>query len=240
MKEALLWGGFSGSALFLGALVGLFFRIPNKVTGYVMSLGTGILIGAATFELLPNSVEKGGMWATSIGFLLGASTFTFFNFLLARKGAHNRKRSKQNPTGHSGLAIFIGTVLDSLPEAIVIGISMIDTKVSMVLVIAIFISNLPEGLSSTIGMKKDNYSRARILTLWIVVFCLTALSALGGYVLLDNASAQLVSSINSFAAGAVVAMVCSTMAPEAYEDGGPAVGLIAAAGIIASLMLTML
>ncbi|MBB6454756.1 ZIP family zinc transporter [Salirhabdus euzebyi] len=240
MLEALMWGGVAGSALLIGALIGLYFKIKKKVLAFIMAFGTGVLFGAATFEILPESVEKGGFLATLIGFLIGALTYTAFDLFLAKKGAHQRKRSNQNPQGHSGLAIFIGTIIDSIPEAVVIGISLIDANVSMVLVIAIFISNFPEGLSSTIGLKKDNYPRKRILILWAVVFTLTSLGSLGGYTLLDHASDQFVAGINAFAAGGVVAMVSSTMMPEAYEDGGPVVGLLAAIGLISSLMLTTL
>jgi zinc transporter, ZIP family len=240
MLQALLWGGLAGSALFIGAMVGLYFNLKKQIVAYVMAFGTGVLMGAATFEMLFESAENGGLIATVIGFLSGAILFTFINFLLARKGANQRKRSQQNPAGHSGLAIFVGTMIDSLPEAVVIGISMIDAKVSMVLVIAIFLSNLPEGLSSTIGLKQDQYPNSRILFLWISAFVLTALCSLAGYMLLDGASVEVIAFINTFAAGGIVAMVSSTMMPEAYEDGGPIVGLITAIGLISSLVLTMM
>jgi zinc transporter, ZIP family len=240
MLQALLWGGLAGSALFIGAMVGLYFNLRKQIVAYVMAFGTGVLMGAATFEMLFESAENGGLLATAIGFLCGAILFTFINYLLARKGANQRKRSQQNPSGHSGLAIFVGTMIDSLPEAIVIGISMIDAKVSMVLVIAIFISNLPEGLSSTIGLKHDQYPKSRILFLWISAFVLTAFCSLAGYMLLDGASEEVIAFINTFAAGGIVAMVSSTMMPEAYEDGGPIVGLITSVGLIISLVLTMM
>ncbi len=190
--------------------------------------------------MLFESAKHGGLKATSIGFLCGALLFTLFNFWLAVKGASQRKRSRQNPEGHSGLAIFIGTIIDSLPEAVVIGISMIEANVSFVLVVAIFISNLPEGLSSTIGLMQDHYSKKKILFLWTIVSGLTALCSLLGYVLLDGASERILAFINTFAAGGIVAMVSSTMMPEAYEDGGPIVGLITSLGLLTSLVLTFI
>ncbi|MRG85637.1 ZIP family metal transporter [Salinibacillus xinjiangensis] len=240
MLQALLWGGLAGSALFIGALIGLYFDIPKKIIAYVMAFGSGVLIGAAAFEMLYVAAKEEGLVPTTIGFLAGAALFTIINSLLAKKGASQRKRSSKNPEGHSGLAIFVGTIIDSLPEAVVIGISMIDMSVSLVLVIAIFISNLPEGLSSTIGLKQDQYSKMKILTLWIVVFILTALSSLGGYVWLDSASGHWIASINTFAAGGIIAMVSSTMMPEAYSDGGRIVGLITSVGLILSLILTFI
>jgi zinc transporter, ZIP family len=46
-------------------------------------------------------------------------------------------------------------LLDGIPESGVIGVSMIQGgAVSWVAVIAIFLSNVPEGLSSTAGIKR--------------------------------------------------------------------------------------
>ncbi|SET93877.1 zinc transporter, ZIP family [Salinibacillus kushneri] len=240
MLQALLWGGLAGSALFIGGLIGLYFDIKKTFIAYVMAFGSGVLIGASSFEMLYPSVEDEGLAPTTIGFITGALLFTIINAFLDKKGANQRKRSKQNPEGHSGLAIFIGTMIDSLPEAVVIGISMIDTKVSMVLVIAIFVSNLPEGLSSTIGLKQDQYTKGKILLLWTTVFIVTGICSLAGYVLLDDVSGHVIAIINTFAAGGIVAMVSSTMMPEAYEDGGAVVGMITAVGLILSLVLSVM
>lgn len=240
MLLALMWGGLAGSALFIGALLGLYVKIKKHIVSFIMAFGTGVLMGAATFEMLFESAEHGGIIATSTGFLIGAIVFTIFNVWLAIKGANERKRSSQNPEGHSGLAIFVGTIIDSLPEAVIIGISMIYTDVSLVLVIAIFISNLPEGLSSTIGLKQDHYTNKKILFLWFIVCSLSAICSLLGYVVLEGASDKTIAYINTFAAGGIVAMVSSTMMPEAYEDGGPIVGFITALGLLTSLILTVI
>jgi ZIP family zinc transporter len=239
MLQAAIWGGIAGSSLVLGALLGIFKNIPNKVSAFVMAFGTGVLIGAATFELLTDAVRDGGILFPSIGFLLGATIFIIAELLILRKGGHERKRSKTSPVGHSGLAIFIGTIIDAIPESVIIGVSLLEHHtVSWLIVIAIFVSNFPEGLSSTIGMKKDGYSTGRILFLWLVVMALSSLSALLGYVLIDASSAWLITSIGAFAAGGIFAMVSSTMMPEAFEEGGPLVGFISAVGLLSSLILT--
>lgn len=241
MLNALLWGGIAGSAVFLGSLIGILFNIKKYIIGIIMAFGTGILMGAASFELLLDSQERGGIVSTTFGFILGAIVFTIFNLIISKKGGKERKRSSKNPPNKSGLAIFIGTVIDAIPESIIIGVSLINNhSVSYILVIAIFISNFPEGLSSTIGLKKDNYSNFKILLLWFIVFLLSILSSLIGYTFLKDSSEVIISLIGSFAAGGIVAMVSSTMMPEAYEEGGPIIGLIAALGLITSLILTVI
>ncbi len=240
MWNAALWGGFAGSAVFIGALTGIFFKIPKRWIGIIMSFGTGVLVGAAAFELLLESVKEGGLLATSLGFIGGAMLFTFAEFFISKRGGKERKRSKGNPKGASGgLAIFIGTLLDAIPESMIIGVSLLETgKVSFLLVIAVFISNFPEGLSSSVGLKKGGYSNKKILFLWLLVMILSAISSLVGFVFLEDASKTIISIISAFAAGAVVSMVSAAMMPEAYDEGGPIVGLVTSLGLLISLILT--
>lgn len=239
MWSAAMWGGISGSAVLLGALAALLFPIKKRIIGFIMAFGTGVLIGASTYELLGDAVESGGLLPTGIGFLAGAVVFFVLDLLVSRKGAKDRKRSSGDKEGNqSGLAIFIGTVMDAIPESIMIGASLIgQNSVSALLVIAIFISNIPEGLSSTTGLLKSNYSKKKILVLWISVLVISIACSFGGYVFLDNASEELMAAIGAFAGGGIIAMVGSTMMPEAYEEGGSVTGLITALGLLTSLIL---
>jgi zinc transporter, ZIP family len=239
MWNAALWGGIAGSAVYLGALTGILFQIKRRWIGMIMAFGTGVLIGAATFELLRNAVEKSGLGFASLGFLGGSVVFTLAEYSISKRGGKERKRSREKTTNSSGLAIFIGTLIDAIPESVIIGVSILEKgRVSILLVIAIFISNFPEGLSSSVGLKKDGYSNKKILFLWFLVMVLSSVSSLLGYVLLQNASPKVMSVIGAFAAGGVVSMVSSAMMPEAFEEGGPIVGFVASLGLLSSLVLT--
>ncbi|MUK88031.1 ZIP family metal transporter [Ornithinibacillus sp. L9] len=243
MWYAIMWGTIAASATLLGALLVLKFSIPKRLIAYIMALGTGALIGATTFELLEDAVKWSGFKETAIGFLGGALLFTFFNILVSRRGGHKRKKydrqeqSEDDAKPESGLAIFIGTVMDTLPESAMIGMSLIGGgSVSLALVISIFISNLPEGISSTVGMQKSGYSKKKIVVLWVLVVFFSALSSWGG-ALLESASDSIKAIMSAFAGGAIISMIASTMMPEAFKQGGPTVGFVTAIGLFISLWL---
>lgn len=131
--------------------------------------------------------------------------------------------------------------MDGVPESVAIGISLVGGgSVSWAFVLAVFLSNVPEGLSASAGMKKAGDSTSRILVLWGAVTAASAMSALLGYLFLAGASADFVAAIQSFAAGAILTMLASTMMPEAYEEGGEVVGVVTTMGFLISFVLSRL
>src|SRR6476469_1868540 len=151
--QAGFWGLVGGSALLLGAAVGYFVRIPQRAIATIMAFGAGVLISALSFELMDEAYKRGGFDSTSIGFLGGAAVYTAANWYLSHRGARHRKRSAGQPSesddSGSGLAIAVGALLDGIPESIAIGTTLIaGGAVSWVAVAAVFLSNVPEGLSS--------------------------------------------------------------------------------------------
>src|SRR5215212_3879409 len=184
---AALWGLVAGSALLLGASIGYFLRVPQRLIAAVMAFGGGVLISALSFDLMDEAYQRGGFDSTAGGFLAGAAVYTAANWALTQHGAKHRKRSgDQQPSedqhAGSGVAIAVGALLDGIPESIVIGTSMIQGGVvSIVAVVAIFLSNVPEGLSSAAGMKQAGRSVRYVLGVWAVIALISGIAALLGY-----------------------------------------------------------
>ncbi|MGK7377494.1 ZIP family metal transporter [Planococcus sp. 1R117A] len=244
MGQALFWGAVAGGANLLGALIVMAVALPQKLIGYIMALGTGALIGAVAFELLVEAMEISGLMYIALGFLGGALIFTFLDILVTRKGGMHRKRSghgkdaPSNSEASAGMAIFLGTIMDAIPETAMIGLGLAQGGgIGFALIAAVFISNLPEGISSTTGLQKGGFHKKKVLFMWVFVVVVSALSSLIGYTFLENAPTDIQALISAFAAGGIIAMVASTMMPEAHEKGGPITGFITALGIFITLML---
>jgi ZIP family zinc transporter len=118
-----------------------------------------------------------------------------------------------------------------VPEQLVLGIGLAaGDGIRVGLVVAIFVSNLPEAIGSASDMRAAGRDDASIMRLWIGVAAICTLSSVAGYALADSASADLKGAIDGFAAGALLVMLVDSMIPEARTTGGRAAGLVTTLG----------
>lgn len=241
-----LWGLGGGAALLVGALVAWTVRVPQPVVAGVMAFGAGVLISALAFELVQEATESGGLLPAAGGFLAGAVAYVAANTALARRGARHRKRSGgQQPSegeqGGSGTAIALGALLDGVPESVVLGLGLVGGgSVSPAVLAAVVISNVPEGLSSSAGMKKSGRSPRYVFGVWGAIALASGVSALVGYLALQSASPATVAFITTIAAGAILAMVADTMIPEAVERTHLFTGLVTTLGFLTAFSIARL
>lgn len=248
MAETFLWGLLAGSSLVLGGLVGLYVPVSERLLGLVMGFGAGVLISAVAYELVGEAFETtAGDGGVGLGLACGAVTFFVGDTLIERAGAPGGRGSGRGgghggrAVGGSAMAIVLGTVLDGIPETAVLGLSLLSGEsVSMAVLAAVFLSNLPEAIAATNGLLAGGWSRSRILGLWSVVALVCSLAALLGYVLLDGASQRTVAFVLAFAGGAVLTMLATAMMPEAYERGGRLVGLATTLGFALAFAISAL
>ncbi len=237
MIFAVFWGGLAASALLLGYFLAKR-GLPKMVTGLIMGIGAGALIGAIAYELIPETaLDK---WGMGLLFALGALTFFFGDWLIDRRGGANRKGISVSKEGGSGAAIFIGTLLDAIPESIIMGMSIaLGGVINIAILAAVFISNLPEGAAGTINLKAAGYSQKRIFWMWmLLVICSAVCAGLGYYMIIifpgaDGKYAQ------AFAAGAMLTMLTDAMIPEAFEHGGMFTGLFTVMGFLLAAILSI-
>lgn len=242
--QAGAWGLVSGGMLLVGAAIAWWVRVPRLVTAGVMAFGAGVLISALAFDLVDEAETGGGLAATVVGLVVGAAAYVAANVLLARRGAQHRKRSgDQQPTeaqqAGSGTAIAIGALLDGIPESAVLGLSLTGGQgVSVAVLAAIAISNLPEGLSSSAGMKRSGRSARFVFGTWAGIALASGVAGLLGYVAFAAASPAAVAVVTALAAGAILAMVADTMIPEAFERTGLYNGALCVLGFIVAFSIS--
>jgi len=239
MLAALGWGALAASSLLLGVALAFARRWPVKWVGLVLAFGAGALISAISFELALEGAKAGGLGVTAIGLAIGALTYFFLDGVIARRFAAGRGRPGRATSSDAGPALALGAFLDGVPEQMALGIGLAaGAGISVGLLVAIFVSNLPEAIGSATQMEKAGTARRTILRLWLAVAAICTLAAAAGYALADVTAGDFQAIINGFAAGALIVMLIDSMIPEATREGGRTAGLVTTLGFAVATALS--
>ena len=232
MGAAFGWGTLAASSLVIGALVALWLKISLRVIGLIMGFGAGVLISAVSFDLIEEASQKSsGQGAVAAGIFAGCAVFFGGDLLIDRFGGGDRKDAGGGQQSGSALAIVLGTVLDGIPESMVIGLTIFESgAVGAAYLAAVFISNLPEAISSTSGLVAGGWQKSRILWMWIAIALVSGVASLAGYGLFQESTPGTIAFVLAFAAGAILTMLADTMMPEAFEHGGKLAGVMTTLG----------
>jgi ZIP family zinc transporter len=228
LGAALGWGALAASSLVFGALLGLARTWPPRQVGIVLAFGAGALISAVSFDLVEEGAAIGEPGTVGLGLAVGALTYYGLNRVVERRTSHGVAGAERE---NAGPALALGAFLDGIPEQTVLGIGLATGEgVSVALLVAIFVSNLPEAIGATTELRASGTSEKTIRRLWIAVAAICTLASLAGYAAADSVSDDLKAAINGFAAGALLVMLVDSMIPEATRKGGQAAGLATVLG----------
>ena len=246
--RAAVWGTLAGSGLLVGILVAVMARPAHGTIARIMSFGAGALFATVSIHLTMAAQAHAGTMRATTFLLLGAATFSLVNAWLARAGAQNRKRcgecvSQENEANKpgSGQAIAIGTMIDALPEGLVLGIAVAQGAATPVLVAGFFLANVPESLSGSAGMYLAGRSLRYIYSLWAVAILVTPMAAVLGSLLFSGATPVTAGILDALSAGILLAMATETMIPEAADHAPLFSGAIAVLGfaLVAAIITLM-
>jgi ZIP family zinc transporter len=237
--EAAWWGFVGGGALLLGAVAGIWLPVSNRLVGLVMGFGAGVLFSAVAFELTSEAFDTAGALVMVLGLICGALVFFAGDWWIDRRGGHRRKSPNGPQAGAGASALVLGALLDGIPESAAIGVSLIGGGgVGVAMVAAVFLSNVPESMSASAGMRQTGRSTKTILLMWGAVTVASTIAAALGYGLLGSAPEEVVAAVQAFAAGAILTMLADTMLPEGVEHAGRLVGLVTALGFTCAFLLS--
>jgi ZIP family zinc transporter len=219
VTAAIGWGALAASSLVLGALLGAERPWPDRAIGLVLAFGAGALISAVSFDLAQEGARLGDRGVLGIGLAVGALTYFTLDRVVGRRSARKGGTS-------AGTALALG-----------IGIAA-GEGVSVGLLVAIFVSNLPEAIGSSTEMRAAGRSPGAIRRLWLVVAAVCALATVVGYGVADAVSDNLNAGVDGFAAGALLVMLIDSMIPEAVRKGGDVSGLVTVLGFAVAAALS--
>jgi ZIP family zinc transporter len=239
---ALFWGAFSSASLYIGEALAPRMATRVRATGLIMGFGAGTMLSAVAYELIPESSLRHG-FGIAVAFALGALTYYVADRIVDERGGAQRQdidvHLSNESSGSSGAAMFLGALLDGVPEAFVLGITIAaGGGISVAFVVAVFVSNIPQGLAGTTSLMAAGYSERAVFRMWTALTVAAALTAVLGYVWGDLAHASGLYA-EAFAAGAVLTMLANSMMPEAFEHGGNTVGLLTVAGFLVAAILAV-
>jgi ZIP family zinc transporter len=243
---AAFWGAVGAASLLIGAVIALRLRPSAHVTGLVMGFGAGALLSAVAYELVPEAALAGAGVPLAVG--AGALVFFGADWLVDRQGGAGRKDvsgadggAEPGSGAGTGRAILLGTLLDGVPESLVLGMGLaLGGAVSAPFLVAVFVSNLPEAIGGTVALRAAGTAPGAILGTWAGLVAASAASAALGYWLVRAPSVVDGTLVQAFAAGAVLTMLADTMMPEAFEHGGKPVALLTVLGFLLAGLLSTL
>lgn len=232
MGQVIAFSAIASSALVLGAAVGVRWRLPKMATALLLAFASGALITAVAFELFLEAYEHGGAFRSAVAFFAGAAVFIVID---SRLEARTRERHARGSA--VGMALLAGVTLDGVPENLALGVGLIEGA-AVALLVAIFVSNLPEAIVGARKMKDAGMSDGHILSIWSLAALILALAVVAGYMALDGVRPSVLSWPLGFAAGAVLASLADTLMPEAFSEGGPHIAFATALGFLTSFLIS--
>lgn len=238
MTNVIIYGGLSVLPLIVGAYLGFVSNFHKKVIGFIAAFGAGAMIAALTFGLMEESFKLGGFDNSILGFIGGGLLFVIGDLLIIKIGGRGHKKH-YNVESSTGWGIVLGAVLDGIPESIAIGIALLlNTNLGLLVLVGVILNNLPEAISSAYDLKRVGKTFKKIMLTWLVVAVVAFIFVILGYTLFAHVSQSITATFESLAAGAILAMLASTMMPEAYKESGPSSSMATVIGFLVIFILS--
>ena len=232
------WAGLAAMSLLVGGVAVRLFKPSLRFVAVVMALGSGVLIASVAYDLVEEASPETPIHWLLLALIAGAVVFVLGSRTIERMGGRRRKSPQAAaPENSSGLAIALGSVLDGLPESLVLGLTVLAGGVSPQLFAGSVLSYFPEGMASSSGLMRSGWRFGSVMKMWGSVVVASAIAGALGPLVLASAPPLAAGVVQSFAAGALLAMIVDTMIPESYEVERNWTGLLVVLGFAGTLLV---
>ncbi len=242
MIEAAMWSAIATTTLLIGMFMAYRNMVGPRWTGLIMAFGAGAIVSAAAYQLVGGAIAEdiSKVYLVGLGIAAGALTFYFADRWVDNMGGEKRMDMDGGQSAGSGTGILLGSLLDGVPESLVLGLSLVHSPtVSLAFVFAVAISNVPQGLGGTAGMLAAGWAKSKITRLWLAVCVLSIAAAVLGYWIGSAIPGANGAMVDSFAAGALLVMLTDSMIPESFEHGGRETGLFLVLGFGVAVAMSL-
>ncbi len=221
MVQAFIASLGAGLATGLGALPILFLRqISHQVRDLLLAFAAGVMVAASTFNLIMPAMQTGSIFQVVIGIMAGALILGLFERCMPEMDFEKYFGSKEQDMGRKTLLLLTAITLHNIPEGLAVGVGFASNSKGMgiALAIAIGVQNAPEGLVVAAPLIETKMPGWKIILLATLTGIVEPIAALLGMLLVSQLKAIIPFSL-AFAAGAMLYVVFKEMIPESHGHG---------------------
>ncbi len=230
MLEAFVLGAVGQVSLVLAGLAAYVIKLPTWVVGSLAGYGAGSLLGAITFDLVPQADVLPG-WDSAVWLLIGAGVFVVADSVVDRVfGGDDATHQGASPMG-----IVVGSVVDGVPESIIFGITIASGQpISVAFLAAVFISNIPQAFAPSADLAASGWRPIKLAGMWSLVVVACGAAAAVGFIVAE-AFGLTGDAVAAFAAGGLIAMLTDSLIPYAFERAKLQAGIWVVVGFAVAL-----
>lgn len=225
----------------------------STLTSYVQHFAAGLIIAAATLDLLPEALHLGGGWPLIIGFVLGTAFMLALRALLTRFG-HGHSHGDEHGHGHGhgdsqtkavtgvNLRLVVALAVVVLIDGAIIGIALsAGGAAALLIAIALSIELLFVAASTAGSARAGGGSLGTAIGVGAFVAVMMPIGAVLGAVVFAGVSAPVLIAGLGFGAAALLFTAVAELLVEAYEiKESTGTIAMAAGGFLLFLILMML
>jgi ZIP family zinc transporter len=248
-----LLAGVAGMGLG-GLITAVFGSKTDKMISIFLSFAGGVMVSIVFFELLPEAVVHSNVWIAIFGLAMGALLVLGLNHIMDRISRPGNGHSKLHDTFaeffhasdmieskksmlRAGMIMLFAIALHNIPEGLAMGAAGYhDIGLGIAIAIIIALHNIPEGMAVAAPLMAGGLTKTKSVVITLVAGATTTFGAIAG-VLIGGISSLALAFSFAMAGGAMLYVVVGEILPQAIVASKSRVPTVfALIGIVAGML----